>query len=522
MVLAMVLVLIGFLLATVALTTTLASRTNAARDERSKRAQQAADAGIQTALYRINQTDMGALQLTSGLNLRSVIKNLLVCPIPQVNANGQIGSLSFTFVANATLGNACPSNSASGTGNPFQDTEPVGHHAYFQVQYDPGLTNIGDFVEFKPTIVSDGLDDNGQSGSSQQYVSQRAEAILSPFMPWRTLEAENNLEIDIPAAAGTVGVTAFNGTAAAGGDLTLKGQGVLGGELTGANVNLASGLGPAAIDYCGTKTVTDVTLSVFLGNITKPASGCGGLVNRPAISITSTKSDCVPTSGQESCGSDPNFGASYVAGRNADGSVNNNLSNEDEVYDASGAPISFGPGDYVFCSFYANGPVSLNPTSTEAVRIFIDSPNSSRCSGFVSHDGIGAGSFTATRGVGNLLAGTHPSQGQIYVTGTPVQSHKPSTSVTMTASSSLRLGQAAFVYAPQSSVTVDSSALAGSLGTLWGSFIGYNLTVSAAVVDQDLGLLNYPLSDTLGPFHVQQYVECSSAYPLPSPATSGC
>jgi hypothetical protein len=40
-------------------------------------------------------------------------------------------------------------------------------------------------------------------------------------------------------------------------------------------------------------------------------------------------------------------------------------------------------------------------------------------------------------------------------------------------------------------------------------------------VTEDLGLLNYPLSNTLGPFHVKQYVECPPANPLPSPATNG-
>jgi hypothetical protein len=41
-------------------------------------------------------------------------------------------------------------------------------------------------------------------------------------------------------------------------------------------------------------------------------------------------------------------------------------------------------------------------------------------------------------------------------------------------------------------------------------------------VTSDLGLLNYPLSSTLGPFYVKQYIECQPQYPLPADPTSGC
>jgi hypothetical protein len=93
----------------------------------------------------------------------------------------------------------------------------------------------------------------------------------------------------------------------------------------------------------------------------------------------------------------------------------------------------------------------------------------------------------------------------------------------MTATSLLSFAQSAFVYAPQSTVSVDSSQAVTGLGTLAGTMVGYNLTVSASTISQDLGLLNYPLSSTLGPFYVKQYIECSSQYPLPSPdPTSGC
>jgi hypothetical protein len=154
----------------------------------------------------------------------------------------------------------------------------------------------------------------------------------------------------------------------------------------------------------------------------------------------------------------------------------------------------------------------------------------------VSHNGISAGSFAANKGVTNLLATTHPSQAQIYVVGDSSSywsnSSTPNTSVTSTASG-LASGQAMFVYAPLSTVTVSTtpacvavigiSVTCSGVGTLAGGFIGYNTNVTATAITEDLGLLSLPLSTSLGVFRVQQYIECPAANTLPSPdPTSGC
>ncbi len=185
--------------------------------------------------------------------------------------------------------------------------------------------------------------------------------------------------------------------------------------------------------------------------------------------------------------------------------------------------ISFGPGDYMFCSFKTNGPVNLNPTSSQAVRIFIDTPTSSRCSSFVSHSGRSAlGSFTASKGItGILLAATHPSQAQVYVVGNGTED---GTTVTSTATG-LANGQAFFLYAPQSNATVSSTpscvlTICAGSGRWPGRSSANNLTVTATAITEDLGLLNYPLSTTLGPFYIKQYIECQPQYPLPTPDPS--
>jgi hypothetical protein len=514
-VLVLVMLVIGLAAGTAAVTEALSARGHGNRDDRSSRALQAADAGVETELYRANQINLGALKLSSGLSLSSILTQLLTCPVPQITVSGGVTSIGLQFTAaTSSSSHPCPANGSSGISSPLNSQEPIGQHSYFQSAFIPGATSVGDFIQFSPKIVASGVDDNGNTSAANRYVSRRVEAILAPVTPWRTLEAMNNLEIDVPPALGLVGVTAFNGTAAAGGNLTIKGSGLLGGSLTGTNVSGSSLLGPVAIDYCGSKTVTSILLSLFLGNITH-VTPCNNLVSRSPVTISPSKSNCVPTGGVESCATDAGFGSQFVAGRTSAGVASAVLNNEDEIYDTTGTPISFGPGDYVFCSFQTNGIVNLNPTSTQAVRIFIDSPASNRCSGFVGHNGVSAGNFIATKGVGNVLAATHPSQAQIYVAGNGISSGgTPNTTVTMTASSGLTAGQGAFVYAPTSAVTVDSSLLGTGIGTLFGSYVGYNLTVSATAVSQDLGLLNYPLSSTLGPFYIKQYIECAPQYPL--------
>jgi hypothetical protein len=515
----MFLVLIGLLLGAAALDETLTSRNHAVREDRSARALQAAQAGIQTELYRANQIDLTNQKLSSGLSLSSIIGQLLTCPVPTINAQGQVSGL--TFKAIASVGSPCPSSASSGVGSALNDKEAVGNHDYFETRLVPGTNAAGDYVQFSPKIVASGVDDNGSN-----TISRRIEAVLGPIQPFRTLEAVNDLTFTVPSTVNLLGInvasaTAFNGTAAAGHDLKLQSAVSAVAAFTGTNISLSGGLTePSTLDYCNTYTQTNINLSLVLGSTTH-ASPCNGLVTRPAISISSSKADC-----PSSCST--LFGSPYKV-------------SNDEIYNPSASTtVSFAPGDYVFCSFYSAGPVSISPTwpagNGGAVRIFIDSPQSSRCSGFATHDGIKAGSFYAGKGVTNLLATTHPSQAQIYVVGDPSSawsnSSTPDTSVTATATG-LVSGQGMFVYAPQSTVTVTStpscvvvlglSVTCSGAGTLAGALVGYNTNVSATAITEDLGLLNYPLSTTLGAYYVKQYIECPPQFPLDdSNPASGC
>jgi hypothetical protein len=497
----MVLLMIVLLVGAAALAESLAARDNASRSARSARALQAADAGVQTALYELNQLNLGALALSDGANLASIVTQLDTCPVPEVNAQGAVDGLTFSVIA--ALGDACPLNQASGVTGAATNWIPIGDHAYYELDFTPGPKAIGDFTQFDPTIVALGEDDGG-GNPDVGTVYRRVEAILAPIQPFRTLEAVHNLTFDVPAPAVTAGATAFNATAAAGNNVTFTGLGTISNVFTMSNVSLASGTEPSAIDYCGTSTHPNVTIA-GTGNVTQPTSGCSGLVARPTIQLSGTKT-CSP-----SC-------SGLTGYTTANGGP--------EIYITNHSTLTFAPGDYVFCSFDTNGAVDMNPTyppsaGLGAVRIFIASPTSPQCSGWQSHNGISAGSFVATAGVTNSLAATHPSQAQIYVVGSPVSNGTPTTSVTITASG-LASGEGAFVYAPTSSVTVSSTALSGVGGALAGAFIGYNLTAEASTISEDLGLLNYPLSSTLGPFYVQQYIECNPVSSMPAVPTTGC
>jgi hypothetical protein len=76
------------------------------------------------------------------------------------------------------------------------------------------------------------------------------------------------------------------------------------------------------------------------------------------------------------------------------------------------------------------------------------------------------------------------------------------------------LTQALLVYAPSSTVTVNTSACVLSLvcaaGVVDGSVIGNNVTITASTITEDLDLNNFPLYAGLNAFRPVQYIQCGS------------
>jgi hypothetical protein len=495
MIVVMLLLLIGLAIGAAALAEALASRSHANLDARQRRALQAADAGVQAVLYRENQLDLGSLDLTGGSGVLGTIAD---CLVPNLSTGLPANNLIALSVA---TGGACPIGQKNGANVLSSTTVPIGNHDSYNAEFIPSakVSNSTSGVQFiGGKIISIGVDDNGNTHDPQQKVYERVQASLAPVDPFRSIEANHDLTFDVTA------ITAFNGTARAGHKLFFN-AGLL-GVFTGTNILGPSNniIGPTSIDVgcqgnAGTNNAYTLTGLIFvpavLGgiNVANPQT-CSSpyWFTRQPISILSSKPDC--PSGV-TCTSLPGYTAST-----------------DSIKITTGAQLTLAPGDYVFCGFQTNGAVNVTATASSApVRIFIDNPNSNpRCSG-------ATGNFSASQGIGGLVGGITgtltPSQVQVYVVGNGTND---GTSVTSTGS----VANSFFLYAPTSNVKVTSTV------SFAGTVIGYDVEMSTILYTQDLGLNNYPVSSSLGTFHVSQYTQCqntvSALTGTPASDASGC
>jgi hypothetical protein len=465
-------IIIAFLAAVVLASVT--SVTHGVRDVRVKRALQAADAGIQAGLYALNENDLKNTDFNGGL---SQLINTLNCIPLKYNAQGQIQAGSaIALTWSAASGQCVPTHNGTAPPGPpaFTDPERIGSHAYFQTATVMDTSSSGSRKVLQPIIVSQGVDDGG-SGSGSTPVIRRVEAILRPIDPFQLIEAQGNLTWE--------GLFTVNGDARTGGTWS-QGATLVGNAVTG--VNLLSGghiVNTADFEY-GTSYTPN-------GGLTIPAAkGPNGAsyFSRPVISVSHSKPDCpgglstnCPTGYQQST----------------------------DTFSLSSGTAVFQPGDYVFCSFNANGGATIeaNPTAVnQPVRIFID-PSRSNCPS-------GSGNFTSDVAIQNLLT-TGPSNLQIYLVGngTPGGTH---VAIDPPVVPSL-LPQEFFLYAPKSDVAINfnifQGAIIGNNVTLQGGIcvlqvLGSCVTRTPSVMTQDLNINNLPLAAGLGAFTVKQYIEC--------------
>jgi Tfp pilus assembly protein PilX len=514
---ALLVLIVTVALATVALTATLDSRSHATRDLRSQRALQAADAGLNSGLYRLNQINLANFNFTGGLTSLSTLADCVI-PKATVNAQGYAQITGFTFQTQASLATgACPLPSASGVGSAIPDTVKVGNHAFYEMQQLGGATTTGSVtgpnVVLHPKIVSVGVEDAGNSATCSASAStvagavtsgcsvRRVMATLAPIDPFQVVESAGNLTLRGLTIAVT-GDMRTNGSLAVPGAAvcvvvclpaaaTLTGTNLFGGSLS-ANITYGGSLVPPAGVFARVlETLTPATGSVSRQAITINDSGCPSACVKPSLPSGVTASTLGGTNGAATA---------YDATKN--------------TVTMTGSTMTFTPGDYVFCDFNVTGgtvKTNIPAASTTPVRIFIDSPTSTRC----SSNGLGAsqGNFKSTVGVSNLVGGAislaGSSQFQIYLVGNGTAN---GTSVNIGGS----LVESMFLYAPMSSVTVTALTFEGNL-------IGNNVDLTAPTILQNIGLNNYSLANNVGVFHVSQYTECSPVYPLPSPdPTVGC
>jgi hypothetical protein len=519
------------------LTEALATNQITTHDQRMRRAQQAADAGIQAQLYQQAQNPAtnagGAYDLNGGLlNL----SQFLDCVEPSINTNLQITGL---LTASVTSGN-CPGG-GGGSGGSSLVGEPVGNHAFYKSEFFPQPKSVvgGDsLVELQPKIVALGYDDSNTSGTGNVYA--REEAVLSPVEPLPVLGGNNNL--------------AVSGVSISGGILsTLLGLLHLSSLATTVNgdIEASNNLTLPAIDASLNLTLTNGLLGVAeYGGSLSPAGGIrlAQIVNSaPPPEQPVTVSSSIPNCPNNTCT------GSWTSYYNA---------STDSISVPSGSTMTLPGGEYVFCNFNAQGTVIASPSSTVPVQIFIDNPNSSRCTAgngnptlstsnnsVTGHLEYNDGNFVAVNGVnngvGNVTGTLGPSGLQIYDVGdqpqatnpddgnTYVQIGNPSQTGTDGGLLSTNLAtEAAVVYAPTSEVSMTTAQCANVVlatvcvpGTFTGNLIGNDVNATALTFTQDLNLGNYPLYAGINMYHVQQYVECAPVTSLTgneSTDTSGC
>jgi len=512
MIIALLVLIVSLAFATVALVETLDSRSHTTRDTRSQRALQAADAGVDQGIYRFNQINLSNVNFTAGL-LSGALANVADCVIPQTSLSGVITAFTVQAEANLATG-ACALPDGSGVSSPISDTVQVGNHAFYEMQQVGGATTVGPNVVLHPKVVAVGVEDNGNSSTCSSSrptlataptsgcVVRRVMATLAPVDPFQLIEAAGNLTLN-GAVIAVTGDMRTNGNLSIPGVCPVICLGLKAATITGTNLLNLSGL-TANVTYGGGFSKADVFLPV-LETFTPQASS----VSRQAVSVDDTgcPSACVVPSLPSG------VTATTLGGNNGGGGT--------RAYDPTTNTVTLTrntmtltPGDYILCNFNATGgSVTANITSSTStpVRVFIDSPTSSRCSG----NGLGSnqGNFNSTVGVSNLVGGvtslTGSSQFQLYVVGNGT-AH--GTTVTIGGS----LTESMFLYAPTSDVTISGLVFEGNA-------IGDNVTLNAATLLENVSLNNYSLANAVGVFHVSQYTECTPVYPLPEPdPTSGC
>jgi Tfp pilus assembly protein PilV len=303
-VLAVLVIAIGF--GAAALAETLDSRNLTTRDGRVRRAQQASDAGVRRILYQQAESNIDNWNLNGGpLGLSTVLD----CLPMTLNASAQISGLT---TASVNAAGVCPQTSGS---NSSTYTEPLGNHAYEQAEFIPGQTNFLGGAEriHYPKIVSLGWDDNGTN-----KVYARQEVILAPIAPLQAVEGMNNVTINGLSALGLNTAVAVNGDLSARGTLTLP------SVYAGVNLSTTSGSLQATV---AAPTISGSVVSTVNGGTVSQSQ----IVQRPTITISSSKSDC------------PSGGCPSVS--NAVGSDGYNSTSHAFTMTSASESVTFQPGD---------------------------------------------------------------------------------------------------------------------------------------------------------------------------------
>jgi Tfp pilus assembly protein PilX len=476
MVVTMMVLMVALLVAGVAISDTVNARRYTETDRRIDAAQQAADAGLQVALYRANQMNLATTDFNSGL---SALSNTVSCLVPGLDVNGYVSTLTTVTLAAST---ACPT-ATTGPGSvapPSWTYERLGNRTTFAYQFIKGSTGPSTgHAYLNPVIVAIGREDGGTPSDTSDDIVRRVKAILNPVDPFEMIEATGNLTF-------TALSTTLNGDARANGNVTVNGL------LLGLGVLPSSGgvLRVANIQYGGSY------------------SGLLSVVNKVPVASSFTRAPVSVSASKPDCGATGSAGACPASGYS---SVTHKLT-------VNSGTVTLAGGDYVFCgvSVAAAGTLHTSVTASAPTRIFIDSPTSSRCSGVPS-----SGNLSLLGGLNSV--NVTPSQLQIYMVGNGSNTPRSTASVTTTSLGALT--PAFFLYAPDTDVTVRSLLFQGNVIGHDVTMIGCTALVclsAAQALTQDLNLANMPLSSSVGLFSRKQYIQCKASEPAAGSPTADC
>jgi Tfp pilus assembly protein PilX len=520
----MLILLIGLAIGAAAVAETLDSRDAANRQGRLDRAQASADAGIQA--QALVQTDSPAAIL-SQYNLNGGplgLSTFLDCTVAELNGSVLTGTLANLGV---NVGSVCPPSATTGGGaGTTVQAQSDGDHAYHESEFipDPQMPFGNGETVLYPKIVSLGWDDRGNSNNADKHiVYDREEAILAPIAPLQAAEAQGNLTLSGVSLLGINVAGVVNGNIQAGGNISAPTALVM-ADLSGSSI-----LGTAT--YGGSYSGPALTLGSGVFHATPP--------QRQPITVAASKASC-PDAGDTCSGISNGYNAST-----------------DTFSLSSGQSATFSSGDYVLCSFNAAaGSTVTAPVSSGVVRIFIDSPTSKRCNSTTTNASLNQyndkadanrGDFNAGSGITNGLLGvtglTAASDLQIYVVGdqNATDPYDNATTVNVAASATCTglslLGvcvsiapvtQGMIIYAPTSTVTVNTGACINALGipvictggVFEGAVVGDNVSIATATLTQDLQLTSFPLYNGVNAIHPIAYKQCTAVTSLAGLAAS--
>jgi PKD repeat protein len=418
LILALSIIVVGMLLALGAVAYALNVSGSASHDERTRGAQQAADAGVQTQLF--DQSDSNALGYNLNNNAVLGVANLLECVVPEINLGQVVGTIQLG-VSNGPCPSAvplsCASDSTKCTSVPAP-WSPVSNQTWAESETYPNAQlqgGTGNYAVLFPEIVSLGCKTtdptNGAatcnapaSAAAKRNSYSRQLAVVQPTAPLQAIEGENDVTVTAPGLLGAILPTSIiDGNIVAGHNVTVPNVSVpanlSGASLPSALVGVLSGQISALTgflgglratlsygDHCNTTTLLGISLPDSCGSTV--GAGLGLFSLNKTSNTDGSANQCTAGNPSTNCWlKRPAFNASALT--NAGGPACPAAANisyspagsggcNNGFLSATGTVTLTAPGTYVFCNVNVGG--QLQSTGSGSIQIYVVGPGQDGCS----------------------------------------------------------------------------------------------------------------------------------------------